>query len=296
MNNDANNVFVQKKKLALALGGGGSRALCHLGILHALANAGIRVDAIAGNSMGALIGAVYASHLDAARTRSDVGAFFYKDSAFGGKRKGDGLEHGSGVWIWCKRCLRALVISLNLSFRKGFLWGNPCKKAIATLLPDIKIEALKIPFSSVTLNLTDGRLENITSGSLREAVYAGTNVGVVFAPFRWHDKSYIDAAPVRSVPAAEARALGGEVVLAVDIRSRLPENYSIQNGMDVIMRLEQIESNLINEQTLNDADLVLRPQVSGVFWGDFSRTEEIIKIGEDAVAGILPRLRELLGT
>lgn len=287
--------FTQTKTLALALGGGGSRALCHLGILCALEKAGIRIDAIAGNSMGALIGAVYAHCRDAAAVREKVGKFFYKDSAFGGKRKGDGLERGTGAWVWCKRCLRALFISNVLSFRKGFLWGNPCKKAIAALIPDIDVGELQIPFSSVALNLDDGRLENFTAGRLRDVIYAGTNVGVVFAPFAWNGKSYIDAAPVRSVPAAEARALGGQVVLAVDIRSPLPQNYRVQNGMDVVLRLEQIESSIINGQTLAHADLVIRPEVNGVFWGDFSRTEEIIKIGEDAVAAVLPRLKELLG-
>lgn len=286
--------FIQRKRLALALGGGGSRALCHLGILCALADAGVRVDAIAGNSMGALIGGIYAASLDAAATRDAVARFFAKDRAFGGKRKGDGLERGEGALVWCKRCLRALAISLTLSFRKGFLWGNPCKKAIAALVPDVDIAALRIPFSAVALNLYDGQVENITSGPLREAVYAGTNVGVVFPPFQWHGKAYIDAAPVRSVPAAEARALGGEVVLAVDIRSPLPPRYTVQNGMDVVMRLEQIESDIINSGQLAAADLVLRPAVAGVFWGDFSRTEEIVQIGADAATAILPELRKKL--
>jgi NTE family protein len=282
-----------QKKLGLALGGGGSRALCHLGVLTALENAGIEIHAVAGNSMGALIGAVYAHRGDAAQTRREVAQFFTADRAFT-KSKGDGLTRGNGFFIYAKRCLRSLAISLVLSFRNGFLRGNPCAQAIAALAPALSIEDLPLPFASVALNLTDGKLENFTAGDLRSALTAGTNIGVVFKPFAWRGKMYIDAAPVRSVPAAEARALGVEVVLAVDIRSPLPENYAVQNGMDVVMRLEQIESKMLNDQTLAAADLVVRPPVSQIFWGDFSRAAEIIAIGEQATNAALPQLRRLL--
>lgn len=284
----------QQKKLGLALGGGGSRALCHLGVILALNKAGITIDAIAGNSMGALIGAVYAHCLDAEKTRELVAQFFTKSSVFGGRNKGDGLERGDGWLIYCKRCLRSLAISLVLSFRKGFIRGNPCKNAIAKLLPNINIRDLKIPFASVALNLTDGVLETFTDGELQKIIYAGTNIGVVFAPFKWNGKSYIDAAPICSVPAIQARNLGVDCVLAVDLRTSLPENYTIQNGLDVIMRLEQIESNIINEQITSTADLIIRPQVSGVFWGDFSRSAEIISAGEIATNAIIPELQKRL--
>ncbi len=286
--------FVQKKKLGLALGGGGSRAICHLGVLAALEKAGIKVDMISGNSMGGIIGAVYATGCGIEKTKEDI------TSCFGGgglikMRKGDGLERDAGWFQYLKRNLRALTISLVLSFRRGFLWSNPCRKAVNSIIPDINIEELPLPYSVVALNLTDGELANFTNGPLRMPVLVGTNVGVVFPPLKYNDKEYVDAAPICAVPVDQARELGAEVVLAVDIRTPLPEKFKVLNGFDTIFRIESVESNIINSQLLERADIVIRPEAGNLFWGDFSENDRVIKSGEEAVEAIVDQLKELLG-
>ncbi len=168
-------------KLGLALGGGGSRAMCHLGVLRALNKAGIKPDVIAGNSMGGIIGATYAYTLDIAKTEALLRAQFHGGGLFR-PRKGDGLERKHGVFHFLKRNLRALSIALVLSFRRGFLWRNPCVKAVRNIFPQaLSFEDLKLPVSVVALNSTDGKLETFSSGSLQEPVIAGTNVGVVLS-------------------------------------------------------------------------------------------------------------------
>lgn len=284
---------VQKKKLGLALGGGGSRAICHLGVLAALEKAGIRVDMIAGNSMGGIIGALYASGIGLEETSRRMHSCF-SGGGLVKMRKGDGLEREPGVFQYLKRNLRALTISFVLSFRRGFVWRNPCVKAVNTILPESNIEELQLPFAAVALNLTDGKLESFTRGPLRQPVIAGTNVGVVFPPYRWNGKEYADAAPVCSLPVDEAKALGADVVLAVDIRTPLPPHFRILNGFDTIFRIESIESTLINNQRAERADIVVCPDTGPLFWGDFSQNAEVIRAGEDAVNTALPRLRELL--
>ncbi len=301
---------IQKKRFGLALGGGGSRAICHLGVLAALEKAGIRIDCIAGNSMGGIIGGLYATGCGLQKTREEIFSCFGKGGLVR-MRKGDGLEHNTGVIAWMKRRLgflspaltvlqylkrdlRALFISLNLSFRRGFIWRNPCKKAIQSILPDINIEELPLPFAVVAMNLTDGVLESFTSGPLRMPVLVGTNVGVVFPPYRWNGKEYVDAAPVCSLPVDEARALGADVVLAVDIRTPLPPKFRVLNGFDTIFRIESMESTIINDLRAQRADIVIKPETGLLFWGDFSHNDEVIAAGEKAVEEILPRLRELL--
>lgn len=288
----------QPKRLGLALGGGGSRALCHLGVLSALETAGVRVDVVTGSSMGAIVGALYAECRDATRTRQRAQDYFQSSSLFGKARKhtkSDGLQARTGPVGYVLKYLRAAFISNVLSVRKSFLRTNPAFKAVRTLLPDTPIEALRLPFACTVLNLTQGRLETIDRGALHPAAMASTNIGVVFPPFRWGTDDYVDPAPLCAVPVHAARRLGAEVVLAVDIRADIPRPFPIQNGFDVISRIEMIESKTINDLETGGAEVVLRPDTGEVFWGDFSDLDPIIAAGEAAVSESLPTIRSIVG-
>ncbi len=281
-------------KLGLALGGGGSRAMCHIGVIRALEKAGITPDVIAGNSMGGIIGATYAHTRDIDRTEELLRSQFHGAGLFR-PRKGDGLELKHGILHYLKRNLRALSIALVLSFRKGFLWNNPCVKAVRNIFPEpLTFEDLSLPLAIVALNSTAGELEVFTSGSLQEPVIAGTNVGVVFPPYRWNDTEYFDAAPVCSIPVEQAKDLGADIVLAVDIRSTVPDKFKIYNGFDSIFRVEMIESKIINDQQAAKADYLIKPATGDLFWGDFSSMTAVISSGEEAVNSIINSLKEKL--
>ncbi len=281
-------------KLGLALGGGGSRAMCHIGVIRALEKAGIKPQVIAGNSMGGIIGAAYADSLDIDLVEKQVTAQFHGGGLFR-PRKGDGLERKKGFFQFVKRDLRALTIAFVLSFRRGFLWKNPCIKAVKNIFPNPKkFEDLLIPLSIVALNSTEGILETFTTGELREPVIAGTNVGVVFPPYKWNDKEYFDAAPLCSIPVEQAKDLGADIVLAVDIRSQVPTNYKVYNGFDTIFRVEMVESKIINDKQAEQADFLIKPETGNIFWGDFSTSNDIIKAGEEATNKIIDRLKEEL--
>jgi NTE family protein len=287
----------QKIKFGVALGGGGSRAMTHLGVLTVLQDAGIRIDAVAGSSMGAILGAMYAFQPDAAEVKRQAFRYFAGSSLFGltpKPPKNDGLQPRYGLWGGIKKYVRTVTISNIISFRKSLLRKNQAHQAIDDLLPDADIEDAQIPFACNALNLTDAMLETFTTGKLRPAVKAGTAVGVVFPPYHHAGKVYVDAAPVASVPVEACRRLGAEVVLAVDIRTPVPVPMAIQNGFDVISRVEMIESNLINSREAAQADFLLRPEVGDVFWGDFTRLEGVIAAGEKAASEMLGEIKAAL--
>lgn len=285
-------------RLGVALGGGGSRALAHLGALLALQEAGIRVDAVAGSSMGGLLGAMFAASGDAKAVRDKALDFFRRDRGFGSAPRpvrSDRLHGHAGMFAWLKKFLRSATLAMPLLVRRGVLWGNPCRKAIAALLPDTRIESLPLPFGCVALNLTEGRVEAFTQGPLREPVLCGTTVGVVFPPRRMDGAEYIDAAPLCAVPVHLCRTLGADVVLAVDLRSDVPTGFRVQNGFDVIQRIEQVASRTVNDAEAGKAEWWIRPQTGPVFWGDFTNLEPILQAGVDAVQAVLPAIRARLG-
>lgn len=295
---DESHTQTERPKLGVALGGGGSRALAHLGVLEALQEAGIRVDVVAGSSMGGLLGAMYAASGDARAVRERAVDFFRRDRGFGSARRpvrSDRLHGHTGVFAWLKKFLRSATLAVPLLVRRGVLWGNPCRKAVAALLPETCIEDLSLPFGCVALNLTEGRLESFTQGTLREPILCGTTVGVVFPPRRMGGAEYIDAAPLCAVPVRLCRALGADVVLAVDLRSDVPTGFRVQNGFDVIQRIEQVASRTLNDAEAGEAAWWIRPQTGPVFWGDFTNLDPILQAGAEAVREMIPAIRARLG-
>lgn len=285
------------KKLGLALGGGGSRAFVHLGALSVLAEAGIQVDVVTGASMGGILGAMYAVNPDAAALRATALDYFKSSSLFGSDRKparNDGLFLRPGLFGWFKKYLQTAFLANLLSLRRSVLRTNRAHKAVDDLLPCIDISETTLPFATTAVDLTAAEVVTFSSGPLQPALKAGTAVGVVFKPYRWQDHNWIDAAPVCSVPVSACRALGAETVLAIDIRTPLPACEHIQNGFDVISRIESIESRIINDLESKQADILIKPDVGNVFWADFTSLDRIVTIGEEAMRLRLDEVQNLI--
>lgn len=285
------------KKLGIAFGGGGSRAFVHLGILSVLEEAGIEVRAVSGSSMGAVLGAMYAAGGGAAAVRQNSMEYFCGSKLFGMNPKparNDGLHIRPGLWGWFKKFARTLSIATVIGARRGLIKRNIVHEAIDSLVPDNAFADLALPFACVALDLTNGELKTFAQGSVRQATKAGTAVGVVYPPFLWNDREYADAAPVASVPVNACRALGVDVVLAVDIRTPKPVPFFVQNGFDVISRVEMIQSSQLNDAECDSADMIIKPDVGDVFWGDFTKLPDVVKRGEDAMRARLDDVQELL--
>jgi len=276
--------------IGIALGGGGSRALTHLGVLCAIAEAGLKVEAVAGSSLGAIIGAMYVFQPDAAAVRERARAYFQKSPPFGRHprpAKGNGLENAAGWWRRLRKYLWTAAIANIIAARRSLLRHNPAFQAIDDLIPDRDIAEAEMPFACNALDLTRGALTTFTSGPVRRALKASTAVGVVFPPYEWDSAVYVDAAPVSSVPVRTCRSLGARFVIAVDVRTPAPATLTIDNGYDVISRIESVESRALNDAEIASADIVLRPKVDDVFWGDFTRCAEAVEAGAQAARAAL---------
>lgn len=286
-----------KKKIGLALGSGGSRAFVHLGVLSVLAEENIPVSVVTGSSMGAVIGAMYAYHPDADAVRREAVNYFSGSKLFGlnpKPSKNDGLFVRRGAWGWIKKYMRTVGIAHVIAGRRGLFRKNIVHRSIHDLLPDKNIEEAELPFGCVAINLTDGQLTTFTKGPVRKSTCAGTAVGVVYKPYVWEEKDFADAAPVCGIPVHLCRELGADLTIAVDIRTPTPPKAVIQNGFDVISRIEMIQSRTLNDSECASADFWLKPDIGNVFWGDFTDLEPIVELGEEAMRAALPELKRLL--
>ena len=179
----------RKPKIGLALGSGSARGWAHIGVINALAEEGIEPDIITGCSIGALVAAAYA------------------------KGELDKLENWVRQLQW-----KEVVELMDISFLGGgFLKGDKLIDFFKTRTKDIKIEDLDIPFGAVTTDLDSGREIWLQSGSLLDAVRASIALPGLFTPVEREGRWYVDGGLVNPVPVSLCRAMGAEIVIAVNL-------------------------------------------------------------------------------
>lgn len=286
-------------RLGVALGGGGSRAFIHLGVLSRLEEAGLRPGYISGSSMGAVLGALYASDPHRETTIPRILDYFRNSSLFGRlirQDKGDGLHKRPGWLGGFARKLATWSVATITSFRLGLRTHNPVNNAIDEFFSKDGrlIESLALPFGVNALNLTSGELEEQVSGPLAPALKAGVAIGLILPPYVWDGRQYADAAPICPVPVRLCRRLGAEVVLAVDICAPLVNPLPSYSGFDVVRRILSMQTDTLNRQETSHADMVLKLDASDVFWADFGRIDELVERGREAAGKEIDRLRDLL--
>lgn len=250
-------------KIALVLGGGGTRGFAHVGVIKALEAQGIVPDMVVGTSVGSAIGALYAAGYT---------GFQLQEMSIPMK------EERVVDWSWPNR---------------GLFTGKPLQNFINQSVKNVPMEKLRRPFAVVATDLASGEKIVFRTGNTGIAVSASCAVPGVFQPIVINGKSYVDGGLVRPVPASEARALGADFVIAVNI-SNLPQNNKTDTTVEVLMQTFDIMSQTINRYELQNADVVIRPVTREIAQGNLDDRHLAILEGEKAVAAILPELKAKL--
>lgn len=250
-------------KIALVLGGGGTRGFAHVGVIKALEAQGIVPDIIVGTSVGSAIGALYAA---------GYSGFQLQEMSIPMK------EERVVDWSWPNR---------------GLFTGKPLQTFINQSVKNVSLDKLRRTFAVVATDLASGEKIVFRTGNTGVAVSASCAVPGVFQPVVINGKSYVDGGLVRPVPASEARALGADFVIAVNI-SNLPQNNKTDTTVDVLMQTFDIMSQTINRYELTNADIVIRPVTREIAQGNLDDRHLAIMEGEKAVAAILPELKAKL--
>lgn len=250
-------------RLGLALGSGAIRGLAHIGVLKVLEREGIPIDRIAGSSMGAVIGAIYA-------TGSDIRM----------------LEQLAIHMKW----QHLLEISVP---RLGLLSGRKIQAFLKLLIKRQQFAELKIPLAVVATDIERGEEVVITEGDVTSAVRASISIPGIFRPVRRDGKLLVDGGVMAPVPVAACRRLGADYVLAVDVG--LPDRVMrVRNVFEVLLRSIEIMERESCRSQLQQADVVIRPDLRGIGLASWERAAEIIVAGEVAAETALPAVRHLL--
>lgn len=278
---------MRSMQVGLALGSGAARGLAHIGVLEALLEAGIAPTAVAGTSMGSLVGALYARWLDPARVRSHLLAAF-RSTAFtrilGSYWEGvRAARRSAGVWHRVGELKRTLLRA-SVVTRPSMVSPAQYAALIRLLVgDDTPLEGTKIPCVAVAAGLRTWRERILVHGSMQRAVAASCAVPGVFPPVPDGDDDLVDGGILLPVPVTPARALGAEFVIAVDVGTEeLTETPCVPTGLDVVLRSASISRDALTRIELARANLVIAPEVCHLDWFDFHRAEEAIARGAEA--------------
>jgi NTE family protein len=247
--------------IALALGGGGTRGFAHIGVIKALEAAGIVPDIVTGASSGAVVAALYA----------------------GGQAPAE---------------LERIALDLNqgdlldfVLFGDGWIRGEALQAFVNRQVQDRPIEKLAKPFAVVVTEARSGRMVVFNRGDTGLAVRASASIPNLFIPPVINGEAYLDGGLTCPVPARLARAMGADIVIAVDVswfaimRQAEPEGMA-QHGRNARY------PHLVTE--LEAADIVVSPRTVRARMLDFGHKKANIEAGEAAGRDALPRLRELI--
>ena len=255
-------VAKQPPRIGLALGGGAARGFAHVGVIQVLEEAGIKVDLVAGTSAGSLVAAIYASGKNGVQLQ----------------QVSEAMEE-------------AMLTDWTLPlFNRGMLRGEAMARYVNTQVAGRLIEAMPLPLGIVATDLNSGEAILFRRGDTGSAVRASSAVPSVFQPVKIAGHEYVDGGLVSPVPVRSARQMGAELVIAVDISSA-PEGNPAGDTLQVLLQTFAIMGKSINTFELRDADVVVRPSLTGIGSADFGSRRRSIEAGRQAMLARLPQLK-----
>jgi NTE family protein len=250
--------------IALALGGGFARGFAHLGVLQILEEEQIPIAAIAGTSVGAMLGAAYASGAPLERIIEVCRHIRLKDFS---------------RWRLSRMGL-ASNDRMEYIVRRGFLAQT--------------FEELKIPMAVVTTDLESGDPCVITHGDLVDPIRASCAYPGLFEPVMWNGRCLADGGLVAPVPTQAAAQMGASCVIGVNVGFNNWNHGGPKNIFQVVTRSINAAQKHAGRTWECFADLMIEPDVRNFEWDTFSRCDEMVAAGAAAARRALPRIRELL--
>lgn len=290
-----------RPKVGLVLSGGAARGLAHIGVLKALEEQGIKIDAIAGTSMGAVVGGLYASgykideleklalNIDWQQALSDAPP--REDVPF--RRKQDD---------------RDFLVKQQLSFRDdgslglplGVIQGQNLALMLESLLAHTSdtrdFDKLPIPFRAVATDIANGEKVVFRKGHLPQVIRASMSIPAVFAPVELDGRLLVDGGMTDNIPLDVAREMGVDVAIVVDIGTPLRNRKQLATVVDVLNQSITLMTRRNSEEqlaALKPGDVLIQPALAAFGVTDFGKAQEMIDAGYRATRILDARLAQL---
>ncbi|MGY8808775.1 MAG: patatin-like phospholipase family protein [Fidelibacterota bacterium] len=277
-------------KIGLALGGGGARGACHIGVLKSLERKGIIPDIISGTSAGSMIGAMYASHANAdiieEKYTAHVNGEDFKDLGF---RYIPNNEKDDSVFSQVFKQMKNQYILMVSSTRKSLVKNERLAKAANNLFANSQFSDLKIPLIVTATDLISGKPMLYKSGNVVDAVVKSSSIPGFVEPTYIDNRMLLDGGIVFPTPVPP---LIGECdfIIAVNISKAFNTKDEPDNIFEITNRARDISTLHLNSYLLKQSDFVISPEHENLHWSAFDKTEEFIKNGYNAAESEMEKL------
>lgn len=297
----------KRPKVGLALSSGAARGVAHLGVIKVFEKENIPIDMIAGTSIGAMVGGIYAS--------------------------GMGIEEMEKIALdvnW-KQLLRLTDLALPTT---ALINGQKVEEFINLLVGNKTFDDTRIPFTAVATDAVSGKEVALTKGCITNAIRASISTPAILPPVKKDSKLLIDGGVINPLPTDVVRKMGADVVIAVNlmteasVKNRFSSSAKTSDGGEIIteeikkkgfpevvrsrmissvkkklrfptvfqlvMRSADLMQVELSQTKIQFADLVIAPQIDDVSFFDFYKAKNIIMLGERAAERAVPDIKKIL--
>ncbi len=293
----AQDDFDARPRIGLALSGGGARGASHIGVLKVLERERIPIDYIAGTSMGAIVGGMYASGMSPDEIEAQLTTVDWND-VFQDKvdREHRSFRRKTDDRLW--------LIARKPGFNKGKITLPPGlvqgqkinQLLIALTLPVADIDnfdELPIPFRAVAADIQTGETVVLAAGSLPMAIRASMSIPAIMTPVAWGERNLVDGGIASNLPIEVVRGMGADIVIAVDISTPLSEEDVSTSLLSVVGQLTGFLTRRNTEAeiaTLGAQDVLLIPDLGDIGTADFDRMADAVPTGVESAEAQLAEL------
>ncbi len=289
-----------RPRICLVLSGGGARGMAHIGVLKVIEDLKIPIDCIAGSSMGAVVGGLYASGMTASEIDATMHSVDWQEAFRDDPPRRD-------LAFRRKQDDRNFLVRLPLGLKhfhillpKGFIQGQKLQETLRQLtLPfgnSTEFDRLPTPFRTVATDLETGKAVVLDKGDLSIVMRASISAPGVFAPVEYQGRLLVDGGLAENLPIDIARAMHPDILIVSDVsfplqsRAKLDSALSISNQMLAILVRKDSDR---QKAGLTARDILIEPDLGTTPPTDFTAAASSIKQGEAAARGAIPRLAAL---
>ena len=289
-----------RPKIGLVLSGGGARGAAHIGVIRELERLRIPVDYIAGTSMGAIVGGLYAIGMNAEQLEQTLNAIDW-DDVFN--------DRPPRTQISVRRKQEEAIFMLDKEFGfkdrkirlpRGFISGQKLYLVLKQYTLSAgginDFDKFSIPFRAMASDLATGEAVALRSGDLANALRASMAVPAFMAPAEIGGRQLVDGGIANNLPIDVVREMGADIVIAVDISTPLRSKEDLESLASVVDQLtglltrRNVEAQL---RSLSPDDVLITPELGDIGASSFNRVQEAVEAGTTATAGLSARLAPL---
>lgn len=284
-----------RPKIGLVLSGGGARGAAHIGVIEVLEELHIPVDCIAGTSMGSIIGGLYAMgtptrDLESLTTKIDWEKIF-SDSI---PRKQQYYRRKGGKENYLLRI--DIDPEKGLTLPPGLISGKKLDLTLRSLAlgAGSDFDRFPIPYRAVATNIENGEMVVLARGDLTKSMRASMAIPAVFYPVEIDGRMLVDGGVVRNLPVDVARAMGADVIIAINIgtplskRDKLDTFFAIANQTNGFLTNRNTDAQI---RTLKNGDILITPDLGDITTASFDRMADAVEVGRKAARKAAAELR-----